>query len=202
METQMNKITSLVFSTILLTTPIFSAHAAEYVIDGTNAGMHAAINFKASHIGISNLWGRFNEFSGSFTYDADNIEASKIEVTINPASVDTNHEARDEHLKSSDFMNVETFPDASFVSTAFKDLGHGRVEITGDFNLHGVTREIVFEAVRTGEGETPFGDYRVGFASELTLDMADFGINVGELALVLAIEGVRQYIQVNTQTSE
>jgi len=169
-----------------------TVQAADYVIDGSNAGMHTSVHFKASHIGISSLWGRFNDITGRFSYDADDIGAATIQVNINPASVDTNHEARDTHLSSSDYLNVAMFPSASFTSTSVSDLGEGKVRVTGDFTLHGVTREITFDAVRTGEGETPFGDYRVGFEGEMTLNTGDYGINAGPVTLVLAIEGVRQ----------
>lgn len=166
--------------------------AADYVIDGTGAGMHTAVNFRASHMGISSLWGRFNDISGSFSYDAGNIGASSITVKIDPASLDSNHAARDEHLRSADYLDVAKYPEAGFVSTSIHDLGNGKVHVTGNFTLHGVTKEISFEAVRTGEGETPFGDYRVGFDAETTLNTADYGINAGELTLMLSIEGIRQ----------
>lgn len=169
--------------------------AADYVIDGTGAGMHTAVNFRASHMGISSLWGRFNDISGTFSYDAGNIGASSITVRIDPASIDTNHEARDEHLRSADFLDVKKFPEASFTSTSIHDLGNGKMHVTGNFTLRGVSREISFEAVRSGEGETPFGDYRVGFDAEASFNAADFGMNLGPdstLTLILAIEGVRQ----------
>lgn len=168
------------------------AHADDYVIDGSGAGMHTSIHFKASHIGISSLWGRFNEITGTFSYDADDIGASSIAVNINPASIDTNHDARDAHLSTSDYLHVENYPIATFTSTSVEDLGNGRVRVNGSFTLHGVTKDISFEAVRTGEGETPFGDYRVGFEGELVLNTGDYGINAGPVELVLAIEGVRQ----------
>lgn len=166
--------------------------AADYIIDGSGAGMHSAVNFRASHIGISSLWGRFNDISGTFSYDAANVAASTINVKINPASIDTNHEQRDAHLSSADYLDVAKFPEAGFVSTMVHDMGAGKLHITGNFTLHGVTKEISFEAVRSGEGETPFGDYRVGFDAETTLNTADYGINAGELTLVLSIEGIRQ----------
>ncbi len=169
-----------------------TSQAADYVIDGTGAGMHSSVNFRASHVGISALWGRFNDVTGSFTYDPANIAASTITVDIDPASLDTNHEARDTHLKSSDYIDAGTFPDSGFASTMIHDLGDGKIHVTGNFTLHGVTKEIAFEATRTGEGETPFGDYRVGFAAETTLNLPDYGINAGELTLFLAIEGIRQ----------
>jgi polyisoprenoid-binding protein YceI len=171
------------------TQPLF---AADYVIDGTNAGMHTAVNFRASHMGISSLWGRFNDITGNFSYDAGNIGASSITVKIDPASLDSNHAARDTHLKSADYLDVTKFPEAGFVSTAVHDMGGGKLHVFGNFTLHGVTREIDFTAVRTGEGETPFGDYRVGFDAETTLNTADYGINAGELTLMLSIEGIRQ----------
>ena len=169
-----------------------TAQAADYVIDGTGGGMHSSVNFRASHVGISSLWGRFNDVSGTFTYDAANIGASTITVDIDPASLDTNHEARNTHLKTSDYMDVEKFPEAGFASTMVHDLGEGKLHIYGNLTLHGVTKEINFEAVRTGEGETPFGDYRVGFEAETTLDLTEYGINAGTLTLFLALEGIRQ----------
>ncbi len=180
------------FSLLVLMFAVTAVQADEYVIDGSGAGMHTSIHFKASHIGISSLWGRFNDITGRFTYDADDIGASSIQVDINPASIDTNHEARDTHLSSPDYLEVERFPLASFSSTSVQDLGDGKVRVAGDFTLHGVTKPITFDAVRTGEGETPFGDYRVGFEGEMTLNTGDYGINAGPITLVLAIEGVRQ----------
>jgi len=187
----MNSMNKLAITALTLFTAV-CAQADDYIIDGSGAGMHSSINFKASHVGISSLWGRFNDISGHFTYDADNIEDSVIVVDINPASIDTNHEARDIHLSSSDYVDVETYPVAGFRSNSIEDLGSGRVKVTGDFTLHGVTRSISFEAHRTGEGETPFGDYRVGFEGEMELNTNDYGINAGPLMLVLAIEGIRQ----------
>ncbi len=177
--------------TLILVIPAI-VNADEFVIDGSGAGMHTSIQFKASHIGISSLWGRFNEITGRFSYDADDIGASTIEVNINPASIDSNHGARDDHLRTGDFLDVERFPAASFTSTSVTDLGDGRIQVNGSFTLHGVTNDISFEAVRTGEGATPFGDYRVGFEGELTLNTGDYGINAGTVELILAIEGIRQ----------
>ena len=184
----------LIFAGLLLGLASVSS-AATYRIDGSGAGMHTAVNFRALHLGISPLWGRFNDISGNFTYDAANIGASTITVDIDPASIDTNHAARDEHLRSADYLDVSKFPEAGFASTHIMDMGDGKMHVMGNFTLHGVTREISFEAVRTGEGETPFGDYRVGFEGELTLDLSEYGIGLAPVAtinLTLAIEGVRQ----------
>lgn len=183
---------NIILLATILTASISTAFADDYVIDGTGAGMHSSISFKASHIGISSLWGRFNNITGSMSYDADNIAASTIAVNIDPGSIDTNHEARDTHLRTSDYLNVEAQPSVTFTSNSVEDLGNGRVKVNGTFNLHGITKDISFEAVRTGEGETPFGDYRVGFEGEMMLDTSEYGINGGMISLILAIEGVRQ----------
>lgn len=186
------------FSTFTLLLSLFagtiissSTFAADYVIDGTGGGMHSFVQFKASHMGISSLWGRFNDIKGTFSYDADDIEASHLEVIIDPASMDTNHEARDVHLTSADYIDVAKFPEAKFVSTSFTDKGNGTIGVTGDFTFHGVTKSISFDVVRTGEGETPFGDYRVGFEGTTEIEFGDFGITPMTIGLILSIEGIR-----------
>ena len=185
----------LVLGAAVLLALLSTANAAEYTIDGTGAGMHTSVNFRASHIGISALWGRFNDITGHFSYDPANVGAANITVNIDPASLDTNHEARDTHLQTSDFLDVAKFPTAGFVSTKIADKGDGKFAVTGNFTLHGVTREITFDAVRTGEGESPFGDYRAGFEAEFVLDAADYGIKIApksEISFHLAIEGIRK----------
>lgn len=169
-----------------------SAMAADYVIDGSGAGMHSSVQFKANHMGISALWGRFNDITGSFSYDADDLGSSQIEVAINPASLDSNHAARDEHLTSSDYMDAASYPEVTFVSSAFTDKGNGMATVTGEFSMHGVSKEISFDVVRTGEGETPFGDYRVGFEGSTVLELSDYGMGAAAIEIVLAIEGIRQ----------
>jgi polyisoprenoid-binding protein YceI len=169
--------------------------AAQYIIDGSGAGMHASITFRANHEGFSALWGRFDNISGSFSYDANDIGASSIEVKIDPASINTNQAARDAHLRTADYIDVEKYPEASFVSSKISDLGGGKIHVVGNFTLREITKEIAFDAVKVGEGDTPFNDYRVGFEAETALDVADFGIKlapVSQLRLILAVEGIRQ----------
>ena len=167
-----------------------SVLADEYTIDGTGAGMHSFVQFKASHMGISALWGRFNDITGSFTYDAEDIESSKIEVFIDPASLDSNHAARDAHLTSGDYLDVANFPESKFVSTNIKDKGNGVVGVTGDFSFHGVTKSISFDMTLVGEGETRFGDYRVGFEGSTVVEFGAYGIEPMSIELLLSVEGV------------
>lgn len=173
-----------------------SAQAAEYVIDGTGEGMHASVQWKASHMGISHLWGRFNDITGSFNYDSDNVEDASVEVEIATTSLDSNHEERDQHLMSPDYIDADEYPLATFVSTSVEPTGDDTMRVTGDFTFRDVTKEISFEATRTGQGETPFGDYRAGFEARTSIDAADFGIEnimpTTKIDLILSLEGVRQ----------
>lgn len=170
--------------------------ADDYRID--KKGMHASIQFKISHLGYSWLWGRFNDFDGYFNYDKNNPEASKIQVTINTNSVDSNHAERDKHLRGKDFLYVEKYPKAKFISTSFTQHRDGAGILTGNFTLHGVTREITIDVKYIGEGNDPWGGYRIGFEGKTRISLSDYNItkNLGpasqELDLILAIEGVRK----------
>ena len=172
------------------------ALAADYAID--KPGQHAFINFKISHLGYSRLYGTFKDFDGSFSFDAANPEASKVNVTINTASLDSNHAERDKHLRSADFLNVDKHPQASFVSTAVKSTGEGTADITGDLTLNGVTKPVVIQARLLGEGQDPWGGYRAGFEGSTRIALKDFGItkDLGpasqEVELILSVEGIRQ----------
>lgn len=171
----------------------FVADAAKYKLD--IKGAHAFINFKASHLGYSWLTGRFNEFDGEFDFDSDNVGASKIVVNINPESIDSNHAERDKHLRSDDFLAVDKFPTSKFVSTKITDLGDDKLKVEGDFTLHGVTKPIIIDAVKIGEGDDPWGGYRAGFSGTTTINVADYGFKsawVGNVQLELLIEGIKQ----------
>ena len=170
--------------------------AADYAID--KQGQHAFVNFKISHLGYSWLYGTFKDFDGSFSFDAAKPEASKVSVTLNTASVDTNHAERDKHLRSGDFLNVSKHPQATFTSTAVKSTGEGSADITGDLTLNGVTKPVVIAAKFIGEGTDPWGGYRAGFEGSTTLKLKDFGItkDLGPASetveLILSVEGIRK----------
>lgn len=171
-------------------------NAADYVID--TKGAHASIQFKIKHLGYSWLTGRFNTFEGNFSYDSNQPNKSSIAVEIDTASVDSNHAERDKHLKGSDFLAVSKFDKATFKSTniTFSDATNGVVK--GDFTLHGVTKNISFPVTKVGEGNDPWGGYRVGFTGQVSIKLADYGIeyNLGpastHVEITLDVEGVRQ----------
>jgi polyisoprenoid-binding protein YceI len=182
----------LLVSALLTSSVLMPAVAADYIID--TKGAHASINFQAKHLGFSVLAGRFNDFSGNFTYDKGNISASKINVKIDTSSFDSNHAKRDKHVRSDDFLDVSKFAEATFDSSNVEDKGDGKLAITGTFTMHGVSKPLVINAVLVGEGKDPWGGYRAGFSGTATIAMADFGFkkDFGKVDLILHIEGIRQ----------
>jgi len=172
---------------------VVTSNASNYLID--TKGAHAFINAKFKHLGYSVLWATFKKFDGTFQYDADDISKSSVNVSIDVASIDSNHAKRDEHMRSSKYLDTATYPTATFTSTSIKDVGDGKIHVSGDLNLHGVTKAITFEAELIGEGKDPWGGYRVGLQGKYTLAPAQFGMTnfrPGSVDLELYIEGIKQ----------
>ena len=166
------------------------AIANDYKID--IEGQHAFVNFKASHLGYSYIVGRFNRFDGNFSHDSNNPAASRASVTIDAASLDTNHAERDKHLRSADFFDVRRYPEIRFESTAYEGSAESGI-LRGQLSFLGVTRDIAIELRKIGEGRDPWGGYRSGFVGTTTLVASDYGLPewVGEVEIELNIEGVR-----------
>ena len=158
---------------------------------------HASINFRIKHLGFSWLTGRFDDFSGTFSFDEANPAASKVKVEINTDSVNSNHAERDKHLRGKDFLDTANYPKAVFESTSVK-LNGDKATIIGNLTLRGVTKQIEIEAERIGGGADPWGGFREGFTGTTRLPLKDYGINFDlgpaakEVELTLNIEGVRQ----------
>ena len=188
-----SKILACLFSGLLISGPVI---AADYKID--TSGKHAFIQFKVSHLGYSYVLGDFPDFEGSFSYDADNPNASSVTLTIDTTTVDTRHAKRNVHIRGSDFLDVKKFPSATFVSNSYEDQGGGNGILKGDLTLHGATRAIEVPVSKIGEGKDPWGGYRAGFEGNVTITMADFGIdyNLGPASrtvdIYFSIEGIRQ----------
>jgi polyisoprenoid-binding protein YceI len=154
------------------------ALAADYAID--KKGQHAFVNFKISHLGYSWLYGTFKDFDGKFSFDAANPEASKVSVTLNTASVDTNHAERDKHIRSDDFLSVGKHPTATFESTSVKSTGEGTADISGNLTLNGVTKPVVIAAEFVGAGDNPFSRKKtVGFEGRTSIKRSEFGVAYG-----------------------
>jgi polyisoprenoid-binding protein YceI len=189
---------ALAIGTALLTAG--QAMAADYTID--KEGQHAFVDFTISHLGYSYIHGTFKDWKGTFSWDAAKPEDTKIDVTLQTASVFTNQAERDKHISSKDFLDVANFPTATFKSTSVKPTGkdaagHLTADVTGDLTLRGTTKPVVIKATFNGEGKDPWGGYRAGFNGTTTINRQDFGkmMDLGpasnELTLDFSFEGVK-----------
>ncbi|WP_258807971.1 YceI family protein [Pseudidiomarina sp. CB1] len=192
----MKKLALVAAMTAALSVSLQPAQAEDYVID--IEGQHAFVQFKISHLGYSWLLGEFTDFEGSFSYDEAKPSEASVNVTIDTASIDSNHAERDKHLRSDDFLAVDDYPEATFTSTSFTPNGDGTAVLAGDLTLRGVTKPIEIAVTEVGAGPDPWGGFRRGFEGKVTLTLADFGIDydLGPAAktvdMYLSIEGIRQ----------
>lgn len=166
--------TLLVPMILLATVPVVAADT--YVIDAT----HSEISFKIRHL-LAKTSGRFTKFAGAVVIDEKDLKKSSVEVTIEVSSINTDNENRDKHLRTADFFDVEKFPKITFKSTAVREVEKGKLEITGDFTMRGVTKQITFPITNAGTQAGPRpGSVVAGFIDgALKLNRNDFGIKYG-----------------------
>lgn len=175
--------------------PAPARSAAEtYAIDTS----HSAVLFRIKHLDVSYAYGRFNDFEGSFTIDEENPSKSSVKVLVKTASVDTNSEDRDKHLRSPDFFNAVQYPVVTFESKRVAKKGDGVFAISGELDLHGVKKEVSCEMTLVGRKDTGQRGFRAGLEGQLRFDRADFGIETypgalgSEITVTIAVEGIRQ----------
>lgn len=143
---------------------------------------HSAVGFSAKHMMISTVRGRFEDFDGTIEYDAANPAAASVQVTIRTASINTNWQQRDDHLRSPDFFEVEAWPEMTFKSTSVEPKGGDRALIHGDLTIKGVTKPVTLDAEIVGEAVGPFdGKRNVAFEARTKIDREQWGLtwNVG-----------------------
>ncbi|MHB0991119.1 MAG: YceI family protein [Burkholderiales bacterium] len=186
--------------------PVLPAAAADpYQIQtGNPAGnyqidpVHSMVSFTVGHLGVSELVGRFDTISGSFSLDSANSGQARVSVQIPIDSLDTNFAQRNKDLLGPDYFNATQFPTMSFVSTKVQWQSRNAGLLTGNLTLHGVTRPVTFNLRRVGAGPDPWGGYRSGYIATATIRRSDFGMNYmlngisDSIALQLNIEGKRQ----------
>jgi polyisoprenoid-binding protein YceI len=137
---------------------------------------HSSLSFAGRKMMISTVRGRFSEFDARVVGSDTDPESASIEVTVRAASVDSGFEARDQHLRSADFLAVDQFPTIDFRSTAVRRLEDERLAITGDLTIKGVTRPVTLETTVNGLAVGMSGARRAAFTAELQLDRHDWGI--------------------------
>lgn len=137
---------------------------------------HTRIGFVTRHAMVTKVRGSFDEFDGTGYFDAENPSNSRLSLTIKAASVDTRSADRDAHLRGNDFLDVEHYPEITYVSTAVEQVDDTRFRVTGDLTIKGVTRPVTVDLELTGSATDPFGNQRIGLEGTATINRKDFGV--------------------------
>lgn len=137
---------------------------------------HSVIEFSVRHMMLSTVKGTFSGLSGNLQFDASNPANSSIEASVDVSTVNTGVGDRDAHLRSADFFDAENFPKLSFKSTKIDVTGDNTGKVTGDLTIRGTTKEVTFDVDFFGEGKSPFGDHRAGFAGSTRIDREAWGL--------------------------
>ena len=180
---------------LFFTLPILS-HAATWQIDPD----HSSFQFKVRHLMVSNVKGDFTKSKGVVTIDDKDVSNLKIELTIDTASVSTDHAKRDEHLRGPDFFDAAKYPTITFVSKKVIKDGPDRLEVIGDLTIHGMTREVTVDVEGpTPEVKDPWGGFRRGATATTKINRKDFGLTWNralETGGVVVGDDVNIYIEV------
>jgi len=153
--------------------------------------VHSTFLFRIKHMNVSYTYGRINNGTGTVVVDEADPSKSSVELELKPENVDTNNEKRDQHLKGPDFFNSKQFATITFKSKSIKKDGDTNFDVTGDFTLLGVTKEITVKLTRTGAGKDPMGNFRTGFEGTFTIKRSDYG-------MTQMLQGVGDDVQITT----
>jgi polyisoprenoid-binding protein YceI len=174
------KLKTLILPVLALTVGLVAfdpAGAATYTIDS----VHSSVGFQIKHLAIAKVNGSFTDFGGTFEYEKGEAQDWSVETTIQMASVDTGNNDRDDHLKSPDFFDVETFPVMTFTSTGVKMESDTEGKLLGNLTLHGVTKAVELDMEFNGAVTDPWGNDKVGFSAYGEINRKDWGLNFNKI---------------------
>lgn len=137
---------------------------------------HSSIAFAVRHLVIAKVHGSFRSYSAQLEIDETDLTRSRVEATIEAASIDTRNEQRDGHLRTADFLDVERFPTISFQSKRIEPVSGESYRVVGDLSLHGITKEVVLAVELGGIVKDPWGGRRAGLTARATIDRSAFGL--------------------------
>ena len=164
----------LIVLTALAMAATAAAQAGTWQIDPN----HSAAQFSVRHLGVSTVRGAFSKVSGTAKYDAADPSKTTLDATIDANSVDTRVEMRDKDLRSPHFLEVEKYPTITFHSKQAKAAGQGKVQVTGDLTIHGVTKEVVLDVDGPSAAvKDPWGNQRIGASATTKINRNDFGVS-------------------------
>jgi polyisoprenoid-binding protein YceI len=138
---------------------------------------HTQVEFSAKHLGMMTVRGHFADVSATGDIDAEHPEASSVAVTIQTASIRTNHEARDNDLRSSNFLEADKFPTITFTSTRVEAAGPDNFELTGDLTIKGHTQPVVLHVHKYGEFNDPMMGHRIAYSANGQINRKEFGLS-------------------------
>ena len=154
------------------TNPDLAALTGDYTIDPA----HTTLGFTARHAMVTNVKGKFLDFTGTLHLDGSDPTKSTASLDIKMDSIDTGSPDRDGHLKSADFFKTDEFPSMTFRSTSAESLGGDDYRVTGDLEILGTTKPITIDLEFNGAAKDPFGNERVGFEGKAEILRSEFGL--------------------------
>lgn len=168
-------------------------HDHEWAIDGA----HSSVIFRVKHLNAAWFYGRFDKIDGKIAFNEADPSKSTLEARLDMNSIHSGNDKRDGHLKGEDFFLTSEFPAATFKSKSWSKTGDNTYNVTGDFTLRGVTKEITVPLEKTGASENPRFGKRVGFETTFTINRLDYGIKYmpeglgTDVRITIAIEGMK-----------
>lgn len=159
---------------------------------------HTNIGFTVRHLAVTNVKGRFNKFAGELLFDQADITKSSVRVTISAASIDTENDRRDNHLRSGDFFEVAKFPDITFVSKRIQKQGK-TILVHGDLTIRDVTRPVAIPFEIRGPIVMPNGQKKLGVGGTLTINRFDYGLKYNRMTEAVAVVGQDVQVTLDVQ---
>lgn len=142
---------------------------------------HSDISFTVRHLVITKVRGRFTKWEGTLAVDEADLSKSHVEVSIDAASIHTNEEKRDGHLRSADFLDTEKFPKLTFKSTKVEAAAGDKLKVTGDLTIRDVTKSVVLDVEKLGKAKDPWGGTRLAFNGHVVIQREDFGAKYNQV---------------------
>ena len=169
MKTFVNLIFSI-FTVVVTTNPAFSQ--GNWVVDNS----HSNVKFTVTHLLISEVEGNFTSFTGTMQSSKSDFTDAVIEFSVDVASINTDNDSRDKHLKSDDFFNAEKYPRLTFKSLIFKKINDKKYELTGDLTIRDVTKRVKFDVTYGGTVKDGYGNTKAGFKAIATINRFDYNL--------------------------
>ena len=158
-------------TTTTITAPV--SLTGDYDLDAS----HSRLGFAAKHAMVTTVRGQFHDFTADVHLDAEHVENTTARIEIKTASLDTGNPDRDQHVRTSDFLDIETYPTITFVSTGAEQKNDDEFVLTGDLTIKDVTKPVSIAFEKTGEATDPWGKQRIGFEGKAKINRKDWGVN-------------------------